>query len=106
MVLNLTNLTDASIIRSSTLSSLSDGAYDVQLSYRDSVGNAAAYSAKATSVTLSTHTMNPTLMLPVASATYNNIPVAYTLPESALAGSVMLILSGAGGTDTLGMIDT
>ncbi len=69
-------------------SAIPDGTYTVKLAYRDFVSNAEAVSA-TTSVTIDTVLAAPTLTAP-SGLSKSPIDVAFSLPESAKAGTVKL----------------
>lgn len=72
-----------------------NGTYTVTLSYSDTFSNVPATAATA-NVTIDTTTQTPTLTAPATNATVGNpVGVSLSLPETALAGSVQLIFSGA-----------
>ena len=67
-----------------------DGVYTVTFSYKDVLANPAA-TASTTNVVIDTVTQPPTLTAPTTGlATRSPISVAFSLPETALAGSVTL----------------
>lgn len=76
------------------LDTLPEGTYDIYISCQDTLGNPASSSTEATKVVCQRHTTPPVLNEPVSGSTYTKIPIAYTFPESVLAGSVKLVLSG------------
>ena len=72
-----------------------DGAYAVEISYQDYLGNPAA-SAWVTNVLIDTTTLAPTLLTPTNNfSTAQFIPVSYGLPEVPQPGSVVLTFSNA-----------
>ena len=76
-----------------TGTSLPGGTYDVTLTYSESspTRGVAVESPTATGVVIDTTTQAPALTSPDSSAAYSSpIPVAFTLPEQALAGSATL----------------
>ncbi len=84
---------------------LSDGTYDVSLSYADNLGHSVATTTNNTWV-LDRTTQAPTLLAPAAGgASGRPIAVQYSLPEAALSGSVSLVFSGPE-TVTLTLGDT
>ena len=71
-----------------------DGTYTVTLSYQDALGNAAASAASA-NVTVDTQTFLPTLISPASNdVTPATVGVSFSLPETALPGSVTLTFAG------------
>jgi hypothetical protein len=72
--------------------------YIVIMVYRDAIENAEATSGSVL-MTHDTHTEDPTVVLPAASIRFKEaFLVDFTLPETALAGSVQMIFSRVGGT--------
>lgn len=70
---------------------IADGAYRVELAYRDALGNPEAVSAQALNVIIDTVTQAPVLTYPSAHATTGlAIMLDYTLPEKAQPGAVRL----------------
>jgi hypothetical protein len=85
------NLNEIGVASSDTLP---EGVYDVYISCQDSLGNPAAASGKQIDVTCQRHTTPAHLASPVAGQTYTQIPIQYTLPETAKPGTVHLLFSG------------
>ena len=85
-------------------STIPDGTYTVTLSYQNSLGDPPATSS-VSNVTFDNVTQAPALSAPTAGTISGTIPVMYTLPETALSGSVKLTFTGAV-TRTLTMQDT
>ena len=81
-----------------TGTSLPGGTYDVTLTYSETspTRGLAVQSPTATGVVIDTTTQTPVLTTPDASTAYSSpLPVAYTLPEQALANSVTITFSGS-----------
>lgn len=92
--INLKNLTSSNISGSST-TSLSDGSYDIILTYQDAVGNVAA-SDTISNFILDHSTLAPTIINPSESQVLRSgdvIHFDFTLPEQAKEGSVIVNLS-------------
>ncbi len=84
---------------------LSDGTYDVSLSYADTNGHPVATTTNDSWV-LDRTTQAPTLLAPASGgASGRPIAVRYSLPEAALSGSVSLVFTGPE-TVTLTLGDT
>ena len=92
--------------------SLPGGTYDVTLTYDEEspTFGLAIQSPTATGVVIDTTTQTPVLTTPAASTAYSSpLPVAFTLPEPALAGSATLTLSSGSVTRVVtlaGSLDT
>lgn len=83
------------IVSVSDGTSVPDGTYTVTLSYQDVFRHPAA-TASAAGVTIDTVTQAPTLSAPAANAvTAGTVNVAFTLPETAADGSLLLTFAGA-----------
>lgn len=91
-------------IKSSTLTTLPDGPLNFTLSYQDTWGHPAAATPPAP-IVLKTVTSPPTIVQPKANTSYGAVPIAYTLPEAPLPGSVKVTLVGPV-TATFTMVDT
>lgn len=91
-------------VKSSTLTTLPDGPLNFTLSYQDTWGHPASATPPAP-IFLKTVTTPPTIVHPTAGAQYTAVPIAYTLPEAALPGSVKLTLVGPVSA-TFTMVDT
>ncbi len=98
------NLAGPPAIVSSSAPSLPDGAYSVLLTYQDFLGNPAA-SAQVVNVIVKTATAPPVLLLPANNAANGMLPIEYFLPDTALAGSVRLVLNNPGVNITLFLND-
>ena len=85
-------------------STIPDGTYTIVLGYENSLGDPVA-TTSVSNVTLDNVTQAPTLSAPTAGTISGPIPVMYTLPETAHAGSVKLTFTGAV-TRTLTMQNT
>jgi hypothetical protein len=89
-------------VAKASAASLPDGVYTVVISYQDAAEDPAA-TASAEKVTIKTQTSTPTMSEPTAGQSFRKpFKVKYTLPETALAGSLKLLLIGTHvGTKTL-----
>ena len=94
----------APAVESVTGPAIADGTYSVTLAYESSVDSTTA-SITSTNVVVDTETAAPTLLAPVNGGDYSSIPIRYTLPQTAQAGSVRVTFSGPV-TRTLTMINT
>ena len=82
-------------VKEASAASLGDGEYTVALSYSN-LGKEPNAVASAAKVVIKTATGAPSLSEPAAKASFRAaFKVAYTLPETALVGSVKLTLAGA-----------
>ncbi len=101
--LNLANILPSANIASTTSSTVPDGSYNIQLSYRDILGNTVTNSS-TTSITVDSVTIpltNSNLPVPVFDANSSSIQLSYTLEEDPLTNSTNLIFQSASDTITL-----
>lgn len=98
------NLNANPTIRSS-INALPEGTYDFVLSYKDTFNNPRASSSLATNIRVVFNTLTPTITQPSTGRFYHAIPIAYSLPSTALSGSVQIKLVNNTDTITMHMID-
>jgi hypothetical protein len=101
--LNLANIVPSANIASTTSSTVPDGNYNIQLSYRDALGNPVTNSS-TTAITVDSVTIpltNSNLPVPVFDTNTLSIQLSYTLEEAPLPTSANLIFQSASDTITL-----
>jgi hypothetical protein len=94
----------ASVLSSTGPTSLTDGSYDVSLSYSDNEGHAAATTVNA-DWTLDRTTFAPSLATPLGGSEESPLQISYSLPQTPLPGSVTLTFTGAS-TVTMTLADS
>jgi hypothetical protein len=103
--LNPSELASSSSVQSSTgPTSLTDGGYEVSLSYSDNEGHAAATTVNA-DWTLDRTTFAPGLTMPMGGSEESPLQISYSLPQTPLPGSVTLTFTGAS-TVTMTLADS
>jgi hypothetical protein len=94
----------ASVLSSTGPTSLTDGSYEVSLSYSDNEGHPAATTVNS-DWTLDRTTFAPSLAMPVGGSEESPLQIDYSLPQTPLAGSVTLTFTGAS-TVTMALADS
>ncbi|WP_171608568.1 Ig-like domain-containing protein [Limnovirga soli] len=100
--LNTKNFTASSYVLSASSNSIDTGNYNIELYYKDTLGNALAGDT-AYNIYIDNFTAIPILTAPVSNVAIkgaDSFNVAFTLPEKPLANSVKLLFSKTGTTCT------